>query len=357
MKVAFLLPNYSGHIVGSTLVYYHFALELARRGHAVDVFHPALDRETTGLYARSRARLWALAKSLSSHPVPWQDFPAGVTPRFRASYRGLKLDHDAVVAFSWRGLEWLQDVRCRGRVYGYVVEYETWAEAQGERRDRMERAYRSGPPLLCSSVVVHEMLRKLGIPDVRPCVHGIDRSTYSLRTPVENRDPAMVGCPVRSESVKSPEVLRETLALLRARHGSGVHLWGFGGPRPPEGIVDLLDEYMVHPSHQDLAAAHNRSSVFFVPSRKEGFGMPAAEAMSCGCALASVDNGGVRTFAAHDRDCLLVPPDDPSALADSVSRLLEDPDLRIRLARQAASSTAFLDWGLAGDRLAGELEG
>lgn len=357
MKIAFLLPNYSGHIVGSTLVYYHFAIELARRGHQVDVYHPAIDREVDGLRALSRAHLWALAKTLSNRPVPWQDFPSGVTPRFRATYRGLRLAHDAVVAFSWRGLEWLQDVHTTGRAFGYVVEYETWAEAQGERRERMARAYRSGPPLLCSSVVVREMLQELGIPDVRPCVHGIDRSTYSLSTPVEDREAAVVGCPVRSESVKSPEVLRQALALLRDRHGSRIHLWGFGGPRPPEGVAELLDTYLVHPSHEALAAQHNRSTVFFVPSRKEGFGMPAAEAMSCGCALASVDNGGVRTFAAHDRDCLLVPADDAAGLAAAVSRLVEDRDLRIRLARQAVASTEFLDWTLAGDRLARELLG
>lgn len=355
MKIAFLLPNYSGHIVGSTLVYYHFAAELARRGHVVDVFHPALDREVKDFRSQLRARLWALVKGLSKRPVPWQTFPTGVVPRFCASYRGRSLDHDTVVAFSWRGLEWLQDMQVRGKTFGYVVEYETWAEAQGERRDRMERAYRCGPPLLCSSVVVREMLQELGLPDVRSCVHGIDRATYRMTVSVDDRAPAMVGCPVRSESVKSPEVLRETLSLLRTRHGAAIHLWGFGGPRPPEGVVDLLDEYLVHPSHEELAARHNRSSIFFVPSRKEGFGMPAAEAMSCGSALVSVDNGGVRTFAEHDRDCLLVEPDAPAALADSVSRLLEDQELRKRLARQAACSTEFLEWGLAGERLAREL--
>ena len=355
MRLALLLPNFSGHVVGSTLVYYNYAIQLASRGHSVDVFHPARDREIGGIQARSHGALWSLKKSLSRKPVPWQDFPPGVTPQFRSSFRGVKLDHDVVLAFSWRGLEWLQDMDIRGRIFGYIVEYETWAEALGERRDRMERAYRSGHPLLSSSVVVREMLQELGLPDVRLCVHGIDRSLYRMTVPVQDRSPTMVGCPVRSESVKSPEVLGKALALLRARHGSGIHLWGFGGPRPPEGVVGLLDDYKVHPSHEDLAALHNRSSIFFVPSRKEGFGMPAAEAMSCGCALVSTDNGGVRTFAEHERDCILVPPDDPSALAASVTRLVEDQELRMRLASEAAMSTEFLDWTLAGERLAKEI--
>lgn len=355
MKIAFVLPNYSGHVVGSVLVYYMFASHLARQGHQVDVYHPALDREHATGSRLPRACAWAVAKSLSKHPVAWHEFPSGAVPRFRPTFKGMTLRHDVVVAFSWRGLEWLRDIRTRGRAYGYVVEYETWAEARGERKERMERAYACGLPLLCSSVVVKEMLEGLGLPDVRPCVHGIDRSIYAMSVPVDERPPMRVGCPVRSEAVKSPEVLKAVLESLRNRHGKAISLWGFGGNSPPEGVVGLLDDYHVHPSHQRLAELHNGSSVFFVPSRKEGFGMPAAEAMSCGCALASVDNGGVRTFATDGLDALLVPPESPDELSMSVTRLIEDPGLRSRIALAGVESTAFLDWNLAGARFAREI--
>lgn len=355
MKIAFVLPNYSGHVVGSLLVYYMYASHLARMGHEVDVYHPALDREHASGTRFPRACAWALAKTLSAHPVAWHEFPPGATPRFRPTFKGMALHHDVVVAFSWRGLEWLRDIRVRGRAYGYVVEYETWAEAEGERKARMERAYASGLPLLCSSVVVEEMLGSMGLPDVRLCVHGIDRSIYHATVPVSDRPSMRVGCPVRSEAVKSPEVLKAALESLRSRHGKAISLWGFGGNAPPEGIVALLDDYHVHPSHQRLAELHNGSAAFFVPSRKEGFGMPAAEAMSCGCALASVDNGGVRTFATDGADALLVPPDSPDALATSVTRLIEDSALRSRIANAGIEATGFLDWNLAGARLAREI--
>lgn len=355
MRIAFVLPNYSGHIVGSLLVYYRFAMDLAAHGHQVDIWHPAVNRETVGFRQILRGRLWAFARGLRRHPVPWQEFPAGTRPRFRHGFRGLELDHDIVVAFSWRGIESLADIRTTGRLFGYVVEYETWAEAAPPMRERMEAAYKSGLPLLCSSIVVEEMLRSVGAPDVRSCVHGIDRSVYKLDVPVAERPSNRVGCPVRSEAVKSPEVLRAVLVRLREASGQKLSIWGFGGTNPPDGIRELLDEYHVHPSHEELAGLHNGSAIFFVPSRKEGFGMPAAEAMSCGCALASCDNGGVRTFAHDGIDALLVPPDDPAGLADAVLRLRDDHALRAGLASKAVESTAFLDWAVAGQRFRTEI--
>lgn len=60
MRIAFLLPNYSGHVVGSVLVYYRFASELARRGHRVDLVHPAMDDGPAGALTLLRGRLWAI---------------------------------------------------------------------------------------------------------------------------------------------------------------------------------------------------------------------------------------------------------------------------------------------------------
>lgn len=351
MKVAFLLPNYSGHVVGSTSVYYNFARELAARGHLVDVFHPGSEGAVGSPLQNLRSRLWAVKKSLLAKPVPWFDFPYGVRPWFRPWLEGLDLGHDFVVAFSWKAVEALAGIRVRGEAVGYIVEYETWAEADPARKARMEAAYRNGLPMLCSSKVVESMLHEVGVSDVRLCVHGVDIELNRVRTPVEQRAPGRIGFPIRMEPVKSPEVLEAALRLLRARFGTAVSLWGFGHGSAPAAIVDLLDDYHVHPSDSSLAALYDGSAIFAVPSRKEGFGMPAAEAMSSGCAVVSTDNGGISTFGVDGENCLIVPAGSPDALADAVGELVTDPARRIGLAHRAPDSVRFLRWTEAGERL------
>ena len=62
---------------------------------------------------------------------------------------------------------------------------------------------------------------------------------------------------------------------------------------------------------------YNQSRVFVQPSFHEGFGYTAVEAMACGCALVTTDNGGSRDYAVADETALVVPPGDPAGLADA----------------------------------------
>lgn len=350
MRIAFLLPNYSGHVVGSLLVYYRFAEELDRRGHLVDILHPALDQEEGRATARLRASAWAALKNCSTNPIPWHRFSKTVRPKFQVNYDRLDLDHDVVVGFSWRGLEAMARLDFPGARFGYVVEYETWAEADPTLRKRMEAAYLSGPPVLSSSAVVEKMLREIGVRDVRPCVHGIDLGRIRRESHTSIRD-LDVGFPVRMEAVKSPEVLLETLRVLRQRRGRKLRLWGFGRPNPPSDLAELLDDFHPDPSDAKLSELYSRTSVFVVPSRKEGFGMPAAEAMAAGCAVVSTDNGGILTFGKDGVNCRIVAPDSPEDLVDATLDLLDAPELRRQLSENAQKSVEFLSWEKAGDRL------
>lgn len=59
------------------------------------------------------------------------------------------------------------------------------------------------------------------------------------------------------------------------------------------------------------------------------------EYMSQGVPVVATDNGGQREYLRHGENSLLVPPADPTALADAMGRLADDADLRHRLGRQA----------------------
>ena len=80
-----------------------------------------------------------------------------------------------------------------------------------------------------------------------------------------------------------------------------------------------------------LAAA----DVFAVPSRREGQGMAALEAMASGVSLVAARVGGLADMLADGETALLIPPDDPDALAAALSRLQSDSRLRQKLVANA----------------------
>src|SRR5262249_30944608 len=59
------------------------------------------------------------------------------------------------------------------------------------------------------------------------------------------------------------------------------------------------------------------------------------EAMACGLCVVSTNVGGIPYLVDDGQDGLLVPPDDPGAMAHAVGRILDDPDLADRLSRNA----------------------
>lgn len=73
-------------------------------------------------------------------------------------------------------------------------------------------------------------------------------------------------------------------------------------------------------------SAHYRNAKILVnPSLSESFGMSLVEAMMHGVPVIATQVGGMAEVVEHNRTGLLVPPSDPVALADSISRLLADP--------------------------------
>lgn len=78
------------------------------------------------------------------------------------------------------------------------------------------------------------------------------------------------------------------------------------------------------------------ASLAVLPSRvEEGLPRVLVEAGLAGCALVGTDLGGIKDIVEPDRTGVLVPPNNPGALAEALLRLLRDPGQLRRLGREA----------------------
>jgi len=95
-------------------------------------------------------------------------------------------------------------------------------------------------------------------------------------------------------------------------------------------IIDKI-KFLGHRSQTELFSIYNKASVFVLPSLTEAFGVAILEAMAAGAVPVASDVGGIPEIIQNEINGLLVPPDNPKALADAISRLLETPDLMAKL--------------------------
>lgn len=222
---------------------------------------------------------------------------------------------------------------------------------------RMDRRVKRGPRtrwlygrlvrrVAAISPAVARRLREGGVPEamIRMIPSAIDpdalhpqqgRETVRAAEGIEADAPLLL---VAANLVrrKGVDVLVEALAGLA---GEALHpaLWIAGdGPergalaslvkaRSLEGQVRFLGRRGDVP---DLLAA---CDVFVLPSRLEGLGVAALEAMAAGRPVVASRVGGLGEVVGHERTGLLVPPEDPGALRVALSRLLREPALGRRL--------------------------
>jgi glycosyltransferase involved in cell wall biosynthesis len=190
--------------------------------------------------------------------------------------------------------------------------------------DEMIRSrLRLGLGVLCCSSWLAEEARSFGSPSWH-VPYGLDFDTFFPGPPATER-PNVVSMLCHRIDWKGTSDGLAALSLVKeARPETELRLFGV---EPP----GFTSTFLSHPSRPQVADLLRQSAVFVCPSWEEGFGMPGLEALACGAALATTDTKGSRDYAFHDQTALVSPPRAPALLAENISRLLDDVQLRERL--------------------------
>ena len=91
-------------------------------------------------------------------------------------------------------------------------------------------------------------------------------------------------------------------------------------------------------SRDDLGDLRRRTAIALVASRYENLNYTLLEAMEAGQAIVSTDVGGPAEVLQDRVTGLLVPPDDPDAIAEALAELVRDAALRERLGHAARTA-------------------
>jgi glycosyltransferase involved in cell wall biosynthesis len=104
---------------------------------------------------------------------------------------------------------------------------------------------------------------------------------------------------------------------------------------------------------EDLVNLYRRAALVVVPSRYEGFGLPAVEAMACGTPVVATSAGALPEVMRLGGGGIVVPRDDPEALAKAIAELLGQPELRREMGTRARPRIeAHFSWPRVAERIA-----
>jgi glycosyltransferase involved in cell wall biosynthesis len=167
---------------------------------------------------------------------------------------------------------------------------------------------------------------------------GVDHTVFRPRDEVSPVPGRIMVTSSSDVPMKGLVPLLEAVAKLRTERD--IELVVIGNPRPDGRVAKAIERLDLAPivrcvsgiSDDELACNYAQAQVAVVPSLYEGFSLPAIEAMACGVALVATTGGALPEVVGTDGVTgLLVPPDDPGALAVAIGRVLDDQGLRERI--------------------------
>jgi glycosyltransferase involved in cell wall biosynthesis len=256
---------------------------------------------------------------------------------------------DALIATAWQTAGAVAATAPEGGGFYLIQHFEDWDDAEVVRatwRLPLRKIVIAGW-LEEMAVEIGEGERTVKVPN------GLDGERFGVDAPSAERAPR-VGALI--SAFKGEEDVVAAFAATRERVPQ-LSAIGYGVRPRPDLLPDWMD-YQQLPSPEALRALYNGCSVFLQASRSEGWGLPATEAMLCGCAVVTYDNGGSREYATDGETALVV---DPAAgavgLAEALTRLCEDGELRLRLAAAGRERAAGFTWERATSSLERVLEG
>ena len=384
LRIVFVAYRGNMRCGGQGVYLWFLARELARLGHELDVLvgppypdpmpfahsvtHLPNEQFWAGWFAKDRAAMFAGGDPLRVlRPLDFYELAAsylGFLPEpFAFSVRALRELGRRVAA----GQRWdvVHDVQCLGwgilgiRALGLPVVSTIHHPLSVDRRAsfvrdrnlreaigtmtfypigmqstvarRIERIFTS------SEASAREIERDFGVrrERLRMVANGVDTELYSP-DPAVARDPGEILCVGRaSDPNKGIVTLVEAIARLPA----GPRLTLVDDDHPDNearkraralGCADRVRITGRVPTEQ-LLHFYRRAALVVVPSRYEGFGLPAAEAMACETPVVATAAGALPEVVRTGGGGLLVPKDDPDALARGITELLERPERRAEL--------------------------
>jgi glycosyltransferase involved in cell wall biosynthesis len=348
VKITFVLPDYADYPIGGHKVVYEYANHLVRNGHSATIVYlneplrPVFHRFPLALLSWLNRHLAQFVYRIGKPKITWyglhRDIKLVKTTDLAARYVPKA---DAIFATWWRTASPVSECpRAKGAKFHLVMDFAPWMAEQHE----LEQAWRLPLKKIAISGWLAELVMQSGVPeeDVEVVPIAVDHDRFRVIKNIRGRAKRVAMLYSAVPYKRSQLGLSVLLKCKDAVPNLEVSLFGplEQQPAAPPSWI----EYNCSISDSELIELYNSASVYLCTSAAEGFALPPAEAMACGCAVATTDCGGNRDYAEHEKTALVSDPEDFASLANNVLRLLSDEELRVKIALAGRIRIAEFTW-------------
>lgn len=341
-SITFLFPLDGATPYGGYKVVYEYANRLCKDGFIIHIAYPALrfvGKQTFPRLFRMCLKYlyYKFIKGYTCHS--WFPLNNKIAEHylFSLDYRFVPKT-DYYFATSIETALFLKTYPISNHSKYYLIQgFENWAMSD----DAVKETYRYG----FINIVVSSWLEDVVINSGSKCItikNGFDFDYFKLCIPPLARSRFQIAMMYSNNSLKGCEFGLAALEQVKRKY-TELKVYIFGVSERPQTLPDYM-EYYRRPNRETFNRIYNESAIYLAPSIEEGFGLTIGEAMICGCAVVCTNNKGFMEMAEDGITALISPVRNSQSLADNIIRLIEDNDLRIRIANEGNTNIRHFSW-------------
>jgi glycosyltransferase involved in cell wall biosynthesis len=339
MKITFLMA--AADLSGGNRVISIYADRLAAMGHEVTVVARPRSRATI----KEKLKAWLRGQPIPQNRPHW---PSHFDNLKRAKFQMTKKwkptitadevpDGDVVIATWWETAEWCMALPAsKGKRAYFIQHYEVHP---GQDIPRVEATWRMPlHKIIIAQWLVDIARDKYNDTNISYVPNAVDIQQFTA--PPRSKQPVpTVGVMYSIQHFKGCDVSLKAFELAKAKFPE-LKLIAFGNRNPSAELpIPPGTDFTMQPAQNRIKEIYARCDAWLFASRSEGFGLPLLEAMACRTPVIATATGAAPELVAPGGG-VLVPQEDPRAMAAEIERIVNLPEKQWRTMSDAAYATA-----------------
>lgn len=331
------LPKYP---VGGFKVIFEYANKMAEDSNDVWIYYPKRlkpEKIRKGILYKFVFEIFKYLKIKNHFAARWFNLNEKVKENFIYTLEEKYIrDSDVTIATSWETAEWIGNYsQNKGKKLYLIQDFETWSGSN----ERIIQTWKLPLQKIAIATWLKKMVNEVG----EKCIiirNGLDHKTFGLDVNIKNRNPLKVSMLYHKLEWKGSNIGIEALKIVK-KTIPNLEVDLFSTSKRNNFIPQWMN---FHEKPKNLRKLYNNSSIFLSPSLSEGWGLPRAEAMQCGCATIITNVNGHNDYGINGQDYLMVNPNDADDLAQSIIKLINDNELRYKISKSGNELVKNFTW-------------
>lgn len=229
----------------------------------------------------------------------------------------------------------------KGVPFYHMQHYEVLFSADPHRKVLAEESYYLPLKKIANSIWLKNQVEKLVRGKITIVNPAIDHDIFKPRAEKNDKIKRIVCYGSNSEWKGFKDALEAMKIVFKKR--KDIQWIVFGLSPIKYQCAEAPYQFITGIFNEKLAELYSSAHVVICPSWYESFPLPPLEAMACGAPVVTT-RIGTEDYCFHEENSLVVPPQNPTALAEAILRLLEDDGLRQKFIHKGLETAKQFTW-------------